>query len=296
MTNKQLVMSEFDWPSSPDQLRVKCWYMAVKGGSGFSDYQLDQLFAKDEDNEFREIDRLRLFEKIRKNLKFPIKGSEYNKENHLVARVSQFEGLEETQEIANAQFWETLKDSPANLAEAQAEIDRYLVKLGIRRITEPEAKQWRIKAASNGMPRFYEKKDGNLREYSFWLSKTLEEVELSLNKLGLLAALYREACLGYRHKYAEVLAIELEDCAWLLGTKKEWLLPSVHFFTAVVCNRFILGRMDYWPSRPVAKRYLVVADEGPDFVDEYDIDEYETLEIATPEKAIEGLIVKTESV
>lgn len=235
-------------PKTLNEFRVKLWYQAVRCRGNLSDYDLDMAFGQPEDEKRNGADRIRTFERIRKNLCLPSKGTHSKRPYSIVDRVEADENFTGTKEIIHSLFWDTLKQTPIDLYEAQLDVQRYLAKYELTRLTDQEAIKWRAQSNLKGQsPKFYSKINGNLSEYEYWLFKSTDDIPLSLDLIGLYAALYREACLSFRPKYAEMLGNQFSMLIELLGWE-DWMLSNKYFFEDLVKGRILYGISDYWPD------------------------------------------------
>lgn len=235
-------------PKTLNEFRVKLWYQAIRCRGNWSDYDLDMAFGQPINEKRSGTDRIRTFERIRKNLCFPSKGTHSNPPHSIVDRVEENEIFTGTKEIIHSLFWNTLKQMPTSLHEAQLDVQRYLVRYELTRLTDQEAIKWRAQSnLKEQSPKFYSKKNGNLSEYEYWLFKSTDDIPLSLDLIGLYAALYREACLSFRPKYAEMLGDQFSMLIELLGWE-DWMLPNKYFFEDLVQGRILYGISDYWPG------------------------------------------------
>lgn len=245
---KQLLNSNIKSPKTLNEFRTLLWYLAVKDRGRWTDYRLDMEFGQPLDEIRTGTDRVRVFEKIRTNLCFPSKGTHQKRNFNLVDRVEANESFHGTSEIINSLFWYTLKHMPTSLLEAQRDVERYLDKFSLKRLSTEESLIWRKNSHLDGVsPKFYSKTGGNLREYEHWLFKSTDEFPISLDLVGLYAALYREACLSFKPQYAQTLGDQFSMLMELLGWE-DWMLNNKYFFEDLARGRILYGISDYWPG------------------------------------------------
>lgn len=192
-----------------DRLRTRIWYNAVKARGGWSDYQLDIEFARNED-EPRPTgpERTRAFEQIRREGTVPSPGTHPRRSYDLVQRVESHPEFRGTAGYFNSRFWDIVRAGEMSLQEAHAFVSDLMATCQIYR---PSANSYDLifYLAPAEVLAAIHASDQRRNLYDGCLTAVISKLPLNLDTLALIGSLFREAYLVSALEVATTLSNQL---------------------------------------------------------------------------------------
>lgn len=231
------------------KLRAKLWYNIVKTRSGLSDYRLDMTFGQPEGPITQGgAGRNRVFGSIKKGV-FPSRGQHKKRSFDVVERVNT--ELPGTADIIDSPLWELLDTPAIDIESITALVERCLDLLDLTRITGKAAFEWSIFAEKDldgtGKPSL---RPQGASQYEMSLHLATQGISSQMTLLALYGALYREACLSFNLKNADILADFIKAMLAFI-CDEAWMIPHEEYFRLLVTERILYGKSEYLPpERP----------------------------------------------
>ncbi len=233
-----------------ERLIPKVWYWHVRSRTSWSDSDLDVEFVRRADGDkYIKTERIRTFEAIRKNGRTPSKGTHNLRSFDLVALVDVHPDFSGTASSMNSPFWVLLRAHPRSLDRATQLVERCFSIFKLRRLDTLEEMLWSFD--NSDLPLLEKRPEGitkgSMSNFEVKLLPIVKMLPDSLDSLALLGSLYREACLSFNPKNAEILG-RYFDKLLIRFCSQPWLNAVASDLEDIARQRILYGDYDYVPN------------------------------------------------
>lgn len=224
------------------KLRAKLWYWDVQSREGLGNTALDRKFGLFYDETSPPP---KIFESLRRRGTVPTKRPHTRRPADLVEAVGQAPGYEGTYELFHSPFWQLVEKPINDVVFVREILDRCLGNCGLARA--PFGAHAGVEVTSEPVELYGKYYRSRLPErlwiYAVTLDRLLQRLPVSLDRLALVAALFKEAHLACDLELALYLK-QLVEQEMDVYCEQLWIPDDV----VLGLENCILGSLFYWQT------------------------------------------------
>lgn len=228
----------------------KVWYWAVYDRCKWSDSDLNIEFVPDKDGNRRDrTSRTRTFEGIRKRGVSPSSAEKKHRLRNfdLVKVVDAHPMFRGTARVMYSPFWRLLKEVPGDLEASRKLVDECLSLLSLERMSHLDAVMAVAQCfRTDPVETRRGLKERDVSDFEVLMQRATSKLPIDLDLLCLFGAMYREACLSFLPREAELLG-HYFSISLMRFCDQEWLNEIRDWLEDIARHRVLYGKRGYLP-------------------------------------------------